>query len=698
MSDKRFKFSLFAKLLSFLLAVIVAATAIIGIVSYKISATSLKDSVSRHLDALSSSLADTIESMNEREFALIEGLAKLDVICDEDVSLAEKGKVLTAVRKRLGSRYENLAFYSKNGDAMLADGTVRNFAGAVYLEAALRGERFISEPAFTTVTNSVLQNYCVPVYGKDNTPIGAIVLIINGNGILDTIKEIDTGGGMHPSVIHRTKRSTIANANEGTDENTNSDELDKTQGLGLVLEHIYEGKEGQEDFMDPTINTHMIVSYKCIPKTEWSIFAVAPYDFYFGSLKQMQMTVVLIIVGTVVFSIILSAIIIKVIVKPLVTVKTSITTIASGQADLTQRIPNSSNDEIGDVVNGFNGFVQKLQNIVTNLQKSKNNLSNVDQELQSSTQETSASITEIIANIESVNKQIISQANSVQETAGAVNQISSNIESLERMIGSQSESVSKASSSVEEMISNINSVNNSVGKMITSFNTLQDHSNVGFTTQSKANERIQNIEEQSKMLQDANIAIANIASQTNLLAMNAAIEAAHAGEAGKGFAVVADEIRKLSETSTTQSKTIGMELQKIQETIRDVVSVSNETNTAFSAISQSITETSQIVEQIRATMEEQQIGSKQIIDALHSMNDSTSEVRAASKEMTEGNKHILSEIQNLQVATDTIKGSIQEMHTGAVRINSTGSALSEISGKMAENIRQIGSEIDLFKV
>jgi len=97
-------------------------------------------------------------------------------------------------------------------------------------------------------------------------------------------------------------------------------------------------------------------------------------------------------------------------------------------------------------------------------------------------------------------------------------------------------------------------------------------------------------------------------------------------------------------------------------------------------------------------MEEQQIGSKQIIDALHSMNDSTSEVRAASKEMTEGNKHILSEIQNLQVATDTIKGSIQEMHTGAVRINSTGSALSEISGKMAENIRQIGSEIDLFKV
>lgn len=176
-----------------------------------------------------------------------------------------------------------------------------------------------------------MQNYCVPVYGKDNKPIGAIVLIIKGNGILDTIKEIDTGAGMHPSVIHRTKRSTIANANEGTDENTNPDELDKTQGLGLVLEHIYSGMEAQEDFMDPTINMHMIVSYKKIPKTDWSIFAVAPYDYYFGSLKQMLMTIIFIMIGTVIFAIVLSALIIRVLVKPLDTVKSSITTIASGR-------------------------------------------------------------------------------------------------------------------------------------------------------------------------------------------------------------------------------------------------------------------------------------------------------------------------------------------------------------------------------
>ncbi|MCR4626577.1 MAG: HAMP domain-containing protein [Treponema sp.] len=698
MLRKTVKISLFTKLLVFLLAIIVSATAIIGSVSYRISAKALKTSVTRHLTVLSDDLANTITSLNEKEFAIIEGLAKLDILADESISLAEKHQVLRGVIKKMDKRYENLAFYDKDANAMLADGTVRNFAGAPYFEAAMKGNRFISEPMFSPVTNSVLQNYCVPVYGKNNKPIGAIVLIINGNEILETVKNIDMGNGIHPSVISRSSGKTIANANPNTDENAQEGELDKTKGLGLVLEHVFAGMEGQEDFFDPMLKIRMIVSYKPIPKTEWSIFAVAPYDFYYGSLKTMRFTIFAIIVGTIVAAVFISAFIVRFIVQPLIIVKNSITEIASGNADLTKRINTHSTDEVGDVVTGFNGFVEKLQNIVKNLLQSKDNLVQVDSDLQLSTQEASSSIIQIISNIESVKNQILSQSNSVQETAGAVNEISSNIESLEKMISHQSQSVEQASSAVEEMIGNISSVNNSVTKMIESFTLLEQNSNAGIAKQSNANESIMEIEAQSKMLQDANTAIANIASQTNLLAMNAAIEAAHAGEAGKGFSVVADEIRKLSETSTAQSKTIGAELSKIQETINNIVNVSADTNKAFTAVSHSISDTSQIITQIKSAMEEQQTGSKQIIDALASMNESTLEVKSASEEMTRGNKHILEEVQKLQEATDTITGSVQEMHEGATRINESGSELRNISVKVTDSIKQIGDEIGLFKV
>ncbi len=697
----KLRITLTAKLLMLFLTVLIVAIVIFGEIAYKEASAGMKQGVYNQIDAKAADVVNQIQAINDRHFQMLHALAEVSILKDEKVSLADKQKQLVSAAKAAGANCENIAFYDAQGNAITADGRLMNFAARAYFSEAFAGKNYASDPNLSAVTNSILQHYSVPVYNDAGKAIGAVVMVISGNTILSTIENIDMGGGMHPSVINWASQTTVANANEGTDEEANGDDgegLSETEGLGLVLQNIFSGKEGMEDFEDPNIKAHLIAAYKKVPGTTWTVFAVAPYDIYFGAIKSMQKSLTLVNIIILVISTILIIVLVKILIKPLKTVKASVETIATGNADLTQRIPDATNDEIGDVVKGFNAFVEKLHGIVTNLQTSKSNLISVDNDLQSSTMDASASITEIISNIESVNNQILGQASSVQETAGAVNEISSNIESLERMIESQAASVTQASASVEQMIGNINSVNTSVTKMIESFTTLQKHSHEGFTTQNNANEKIMRIDEQSKMLQDANTAIASIAEQTNLLAMNAAIEAAHAGEAGKGFAVVADEIRKLSETSTDQSKTIGSELQKIQTTIQEVVEVSNETNTAFTAIEHSIAETSQIVEQIKGAMEEQQIGSKQIIDALKSMNNSTSEVRAASNEMTEGNKQILSEIQKLQDATDTMKGSIEEMQTGAQRINQTGAALSTISGQVAENIRQIGTEIDLFKV
>ena len=70
----------------------------------------------------------------------------------------------------------------------------------------------------------------------------------------------------------------------------------------------------------------------------------------------------------------------------------------------------------------------------------------------------------------------------------------------------------------------------------------------------------------------------------------------------------------------------------------------------------------------------------------------------ASLVEAENEKIRLDEINKLQDATENIKVSIEEMHKGAKRISNTGGELSSISEKVGLNIKQIGSEIDLFKV
>ena len=45
-----------------------------------------------------------------------------------------------------------------------------------------------------------------------------------------------------------------------------------------------------------------------------------------------------------------------------------------------------------------------------------------------------------------------------------------------------------------------------------------------------------------------------------------------------------------------------------------------------------------------------------------------------------------------------LKGSMEEMSIGAQKINECGTTLGDVSGKMSDSIKAIGSQIDQFKV
>ena len=617
----------------------------------------------------------------------------------QDGSLAEMREWLVSHADHRIAEFDYIMLCGPDGTAYTDTGNRTDISDRPYFKAIMQDgkERFIDDPVVSRTTGQSVLHVTRAIV-RNGKNIGLFCGVMQSKYLGEIISNIKVGNTGYAFVL----------ADDGTViSHPNKDWINKRnfltgysvghEDMGELAQRMVDGETGHA-WLKGIYDDLEFVSFMPVEGTSWSMAVSIQQKEIYSSISLMMGQMALLSLISAILLVTIAGFLMYRAIKPLNTLDHAITKIASGNADLTQRIEINSNNEIGFVVKGFNKFVGKLQEIISDVKNSKNELSSAGEVLEESTQNTSSAITQILANIDSVRNQIVSQSSSVEETAGAVNEIASNISSLERMIENQTAGVSQASAAVEQMIGNISSVNQSVDKMASSFSELQSDAQNGFSKQQVVNEQIEKIEKQSAMLQEANAAISSIASQTNLLAMNAAIEAAHAGEAGKGFSVVADEIRKLSETSTSQSKTIGDQLNNIRESIDEVVASSAESSSAFESVSKKIKDTDQLVVQIKSAMEEQTEGSKQINEALHSMNDSSSEVRNASSEMSAGNQAILEEVKRLQDATMVMKESMDEMAVGAKKINETGAALSEISSKVKGSISNIANEIDRFKV
>ena len=696
--------SLQFKLMGLVLAIAVISNIAVALIARHIASDTVQNTVHGTLDSVTNNVASTIQAEVDKQFRMLDAIALADFVRDEDISFYEK-----CVRMRnfvdVGSEYENISFYSKDGNSVTANGRVINIWDFVKgddertFQTAMNGGRAVTVPQFNEITKEVFQMYNVPVKNEFGSTVGVITANTYGNTMSDAISAIDIPKGSEIAVVDRNTgivvASTIQDIVKPGDPFVQGELPSAFQS---IIDAMLKGNSGGGEFVDPMSKIKRTSAYRPIGDTGWSVIYMCPYNIFFGGLKTMIRAMMSALCVVLLIALAASFLAAAVTVRPLLSLKMAIADIATGEADLTRRIATDSKDEIGDVVNGFNAFTGKLHDIMAQLKHSKDNLGTVGDDLAASTQDTSASIGQILVNIESVHTQVENQSRSVNETAGAVNEIASNIESLEEMIEKQSSGVTEASAAVEEMIGNIQSVNSSVEKMSDSFEALWQSAQSGTTIQADVNKRVEEIKEMSETLQEANKAISSIASQTNLLAMNAAIEAAHAGDAGAGFAVVSDEIRKLSETSAAQTKTIGEQLKNIKNAIASVVSASEKSTGAFRTVSDKIQETDEIVRQIKAAMEEQNEGSKQISTALQSMNDSTMEVHNAGKEMAEGNKAILSEVKILQDATGEIQSSMNEMSAGARKISETGEALKGIALQVKQSIDDIGGQVDRFRV
>jgi methyl-accepting chemotaxis protein len=363
--------------------------------------------------------------------------------------------------------------------------------------------------------------------------------------------------------------------------------------------------------------------------------------------NQAILTVIGFAFGGVVLGIVMAFIITRMIVNPIKKAVAMLKDIAQGEGDLTKRLDDRSKDEIGQMANWFNVFVEKLQGIIKRIADNSKTLAGSSTEL-------SATATQLAGGAEETTRQSTTVASAAEEMAANMRNMAAATEEMTSNIKTVAAATEEMTASIAEIAKNAEQAS------IVAGNAAQ--------VASSSNETIGQLGNAADEIGKVIEVIQDIAEQTNLLALNATIEAARAGDAGKGFAVVATEVKELAKQTAEATEDIRGRIEGIQTSSKEAVD-------SIGKISEVIQQVNEISRTIASAVEEQSVTTKEIAQNVNQTSQAAETVAIGVTQSASASKEITQNITGVDVAA-------KQTAQGAAHTQVAGGELSKLAEEL----------------
>ncbi|MDR2583494.1 MAG: methyl-accepting chemotaxis protein [Fibromonadaceae bacterium] len=422
---------------------------------------------------------------------------------------------------------------------------------------------------------------------------------------------------------------------------------------------------------------NMYIAVIAVPNTpNWYLMSI-------GSLKSLDkmdlMSILIVIAISIIVAIIISFVLgnristeIKVVVKVIKQV--------SG-GDLTKRLEIKSHDEIGEMSEGFNGFLHLLQKFLKKIGDDASNFLKSSQYL-----------TETSHSLALGSEQTVSESNSIANTS---EQMAANIKTMADAAKQVSTEANEVTGAAEQMSSNINTIASAIEEMSASISQIAENADeankITKDATSKSGDATKVMDKlgiSAKEIGHVTDVIKRIADKTNLLALNATIEAASAGAAGKGFAVVAEEIKELANQSAKNADDIARKIESIQFDTNEAVKVINDVSGIISKINHS-------VESISLHVGEQTRAGNEIANRVTQVHAGAKRVASSIGEVAKNSSDIAHNAGEAAKGTDMVNQGMSKIAQeaensayGAKQTNQQADVLAMIANDLKEVLNQ----------